>query len=115
MDVTVKGINYKPATTYASPKILIRQAGIGVNAILDTALSMAAVPGILPPISSVSRRKFSSSGEDFRASARTRSDGEPGAGPGAAPARASPPKMTATRKRSAARSPGNCTTRSARP
>jgi len=39
LDTSADGINYKPDTLYASPKILIRQAGIGVNAILDQNLS----------------------------------------------------------------------------
>jgi hypothetical protein len=39
IDTSAQGINYKPETLYASPKILIRQAGIGVNAILDQNLS----------------------------------------------------------------------------
>ncbi|MCK4342721.1 MAG: N-6 DNA methylase [Phycisphaerae bacterium] len=37
IDTSANGINYKPASYYRSPKILIRQAGIGVNAILDVA------------------------------------------------------------------------------
>jgi hypothetical protein len=35
IDTSATGINYKPEGYYRSPKILIRQAGIGVNAILD--------------------------------------------------------------------------------
>ncbi len=31
----VKGINYKPETTYRSPKILVRKTGVGITAILD--------------------------------------------------------------------------------
>lgn len=35
IDISADGINYKPDTLYRQPKLLIRQAGIGVNAILD--------------------------------------------------------------------------------
>ena len=31
----VKGINYKPESTYKSPKILVRKTGVGITAILD--------------------------------------------------------------------------------
>ena len=37
IDTSADGINYKSASYYRSPKILIRQAGVGVNAILDVA------------------------------------------------------------------------------
>jgi hypothetical protein len=36
IDLSAEGINYKSPECYRSPKILIRQAGIGVSAILDT-------------------------------------------------------------------------------
>jgi len=35
IDISADGINYKPDTLYRQPKLLIRQAGIGVNVILD--------------------------------------------------------------------------------
>jgi len=35
MDTTADGLNYKPLALYTDPKVLIRQAGIGLNAILD--------------------------------------------------------------------------------
>jgi type I restriction-modification system DNA methylase subunit len=35
IDISADGINYKPEALYRQPKLLIRQAGIGVNAILD--------------------------------------------------------------------------------
>jgi len=35
LDISAKGVDYKDSSVYASPKIFIRQAGIGVNAILD--------------------------------------------------------------------------------
>lgn len=36
IDTSAHGINYKPSTYYRPPKILIRQAGIGLGAILDS-------------------------------------------------------------------------------
>ncbi len=39
IDTSADGVNYKPEMLYASPKVLIRQAGIGVNAILDANLN----------------------------------------------------------------------------
>lgn len=35
IDISRKGINYKPPETYAPPKVLIRETGVGLNAALD--------------------------------------------------------------------------------
>ena len=35
IDISAKGINYKPESLYKYPKILLRQAGVGIKAIFD--------------------------------------------------------------------------------
>lgn len=35
IDISAEGVNYKPESLYKSPKILLRQAGVGIKAIYD--------------------------------------------------------------------------------